>query len=245
MGEEIFSREPCFLLENSSEVRVLPHTFEDCVFTVLPRNRMSAARELRDYQAAKADRIAKNGADSEPSDDDDGYLMTLRRVALKERTLNEQLKERYNGTPVKFGDSVLLKHKRSEKFVTVNKDIVAELERENMRVELDATGAPNSLLNVLPVSSIHSEGDELRNMSDVLLEVEEHPGEFVHCSNAKMLRPHFKPIAGVHATAPEIREFNCSLDQTPWKVCLYSRYQAERQGDEAKEGEGCCCYKGG
>ena len=77
------------ILDNSSEVRVLPHHFEDCVFTVLPRNRMSAARELRDYQAAKADRIAVNGADSEPSDEDDGYLMTLRRVALKERTLNE------------------------------------------------------------------------------------------------------------------------------------------------------------
>lgn len=215
------------VLDNECEVRVLPNSFEDCVFRVCIRNRVSAVRELVDYQDAKRKALAaeRAGIDSAPEgnssivhrevsrdpatnevldDEDDTYLHTLRRVAANEGALNESLSRERNGTPVKFGDTMQLMHVRSSKFITANTETVAELERENLRVSLDENGTALSWLTVEPISAIDSPGDRLPNLCDCLLSMQERPGEHLHCSAAALPRPSRVPRAGVHATSRQV-----------------------------------------
>ena len=85
---------------------------------------------------------------------------------------------------------------------------LAKDERENIRIELDNLGNSYSWIQVVPRYKIDHEGDRVLNNGEVYLKVSERTNEFIH-------RADRNPLPG------NLREVNCSLESTAWKISIF------------------------
>jgi len=173
------------------------------LFEVCLASQYSAARELAEYEAEH----------EEDEDGDEAYLAALQRGAVNEKVLNQHYFENKVGTPLKFREHVQLRHVRSGKFLTSGGTVAAS-ERENMCVYLNAEGSNSSHLTLVPRLAIDTELGLVTSGTELLLKVTSMSKEYLHRS-AKALR----------GSGAQDFELNCSLDKTPFKLCLFDQHE--------------------
>ena len=232
-------------------------SLNDALFCVHLARQYSASRELDEYLAQlKAD--SSNAAPGKEGTKRDSnvtnFLNALTRGRDNETRLNNRYMQSRKGEPVKFGDVIQLFHVKSGKYLTIRPTELANAERENIKVSLDAKGTAFSGLVVMPRFKIDREGDPVSDNSDIFLTVSERRSEFLHCADRDP-PPGHKP------------EINSSLEPTPWKMSIFQRTAdgadpsvilaaeilyildtetncalmptvAENEGDDDEEGEG-------
>ncbi len=175
---------------------------EDALFCVHLQRQYSASREYDDYMASI--REDPNIA-ADPSNQK--FITALERGRDNETKLNNDYMTKRLGESVRFGDIIQLFHCKSGKYVTVETNILAKSERENMGVVLSSSGTVYSWLVVTPRFKIDRDGDEVQDLSEMYLKVSERLNEYIHCAE--------RCLPG------NDREINCSLELTPWRMCIF------------------------
>jgi hypothetical protein len=213
----------CFISTDSNQ-------FDNCIWEIHVQNQYSATREYKESLAAYRSSSAaigngNNNANNAVSGAEHHIihkginrvitkeqLSQLRRAALNEQRLNEKLMNIKIGKPVAFGDAIQLRHVKSRKFLTVSANALAKDERENMKITVETDGDSLSCLGFIPKQRFEREGQLLINQSEVMLRVNDRPGEFLHAAK--------NYITEVSGDTPKA-EVNCSLEASLWTVVLY------------------------
>jgi len=171
---------------------------DDALFAIHLKRQYSASREYDDFVNSGN---TVTGADK--------YISALKRGKLNEKKLNDHYMKTRLKESVKFGDTIQLFHVKSGKYLRVFPDKLAKDERQNLLVQLSASGDVFSWINVLPRFKIDHIGDPVQSGTELYLAIAERANEFIHCSERD-------PLPG------RLREVNCSLEATCGKL-LYFR----------------------
>ena len=99
-------------------------------------------------------------------------------------------------------------HIKSQKYVTVIPGKLAENERENIRIGLDAQGSAFSWIQITPRFKIDKDGDRVLTNAEMYLKFLERPSEYIH-------------VADMSPVGDRLREVNCSLETSAWKMTIY------------------------
>eukprot|EP00937_MAST-01D_sp_MAST-1D-sp2_P002362 g2362.t1 len=207
------------ILDDHVEMSVNPPVFDNCLFQVCMRNRLSASMQM---QAVLAKHQKQEEAGVELGEEEEeaqrSFLETLERVKRNEHKLNMQLFADQCGQPVHFGDVIQLRHVKSGRWLTVSPSEVARTERENLRVHLHTEGTTCSWFTVLPSMTVDEEGMVLENMASAILGVTDRTDEFLHYSHEEMIKP-------VGVGVPGAFEVNCSLDASPLRIISFNSFE--------------------
>jgi hypothetical protein len=85
---------------------------------------------------------------------------------------------------------------------------LAKDERDNVRIGLDRSGDAYSWIHICPRHKIYRDGDRVLSNAEVYLKVAERGSEYIH-------------LALKEPSAGNLREINCSLETTSWKLGIY------------------------
>ncbi|KAF8372665.1 itr-1 [Pristionchus pacificus] len=200
-----------------------PKKFRDCLFKVCPVNRYAAQKQYWTEQ--------KRFSAGESSFDVD-MMKKLQIAAEKEKEQNELEFRKSLGTAIQYGTTIQLLHVKSDKFVTVQRNSPAKLERNAMKVYLDRAGNEGSWFVVEPAYKHYVIGDNVAAGNKVSLvpytagkEIANHSVKHqLHLSHLRL------------PDHPRAAEVNCLNEVTEWQVFMFLLYD-ENRPDVVKSGD--------
>ncbi|KAK0400335.1 hypothetical protein QR680_003453 [Steinernema hermaphroditum] len=198
-----------------------PKKFRDCLFRVTSVNRYAAQKQY--WAEQKKFQVGESTFDEE-------MLSKLRVAAEKEKEQNELEYRKMLGCEVKYGTTIQLLHVKSDKYLTMQKNSPAKLERNAMKVYLDRAGNEGSWFMVEPVYKHSFIGDNVTagdRISLVPYTNGTNPGhnkQQLHLS--RMALPDHKSAC----------EVNCLNELTEWQVYMFLQFD-ENQPNIVKSGD--------
>lgn len=197
--------------------------FTSAVFRIIPQCMFSTQKEILRYisdfsggvQSAKVNRLEEAL---------DGEIKT-----------NIHTYNNFKGDAIKYGSLIQLEHIQSHRFLTLNSQKSAEVERENLKLSLEDYGSEYSHFRIEPSFRYQKEGAGLVRLNDkVHFEItipELNRVAYLHSSKNSVITPPVgRLLTGLSSVSfseenPNSLEINVSLDKkTRWAIDLYSPF---------------------
>ena len=132
------------------------------MFKICAPNKFRMAKKVVEIKAAKMEAGVQLS--------DDQQYQQAKQLAEEEAEDNVELQARRLGDCIKFGQTVQLQHCYSNKYIKVDHSNTSVIEHANLKVKLDEHTRLLSHFRIMPKFKVHTEGVEVREHDQILLE---------------------------------------------------------------------------